>query len=54
MESLTALVEHMDGRLEIVRWPMMHAPRKRQPQPAEAEDPLHILDDLVLPAVPTR
>ncbi|MFT4192278.1 MAG: UDP-2,3-diacylglucosamine diphosphatase [Comamonas sp.] len=59
VESLTALVEHADGRLEIVRWPMTHAPRQSRPgrrqRPAsEDDDPLHILDDLVLPSVPTR
>lgn len=61
VESLTALVEHADGRLEIVRWPATHAPRKRERDrgpsadgEAASDDPLHILDELVLPAVPTR
>ncbi|ROR20765.1 UDP-2,3-diacylglucosamine pyrophosphatase LpxH [Comamonas sp. BIGb0124] len=53
VESLSALVEHADGRLEIVRWPMSHAPRGKR-QPAVQEDPLHLLDDLELPVTPLR
>lgn len=65
VESLSALVEHPDGRLEILRWPMMQAPRQEKkkrrqhavgdtPSAPYTPDPLHILDDLMLPQAPTR
>ncbi len=35
VESLTAVVEHMDGRLELVRWAAHAAARASKPRRAE-------------------
>jgi hypothetical protein len=38
VESCTAVVEHFDGRLEIIRW-IERGPSADQPEPAVAEMP---------------